>query len=663
MHRFFLFVFILLNLASVPLLFGQDSDSIPFYEMSIEQLMNVKVSVTSNVPLPSREVPAIITVVTRDQIINSGAHDLMQVLDLIPGLNFGVDVEGVVGLGVRGNWGHEGKVLLLWDGVEMNEELFSTLQFGGHYPVSQIKKIEVSRGPGSAMYGGNAEYCVINIITINNDLDGVFVDGQYSSFSNVVASSGTNVCLGHNFKNGHAGISTYQNLTNRSNRKYIDNYGNAYSLSNLSALNSSQYRLDFALHKFSLIVFSDSYKILQRDGYDQVYSEGYRSKFLNCSINAKYEFSIGKIKFTPGIKIKYEHPWFYSGPISDDGFSPFNVKCQKNLGYLNFGLDVKKHTNVTGGLQYYQLVATNNFDGITFSNNLDVFETYNYSGYIQAIIKTEIGSFIFGSRIVNSKYYGFSFVPRLGYTKTWDNFHFKAIYNRGYRAPSVENVNLNKNIQPEYTTVFELEGGMRIGENSYLTSNIYDITTKDPIVFYYDIINNNDNYQNTTKTGTRGIELEYKLKSKDWLTILNYAFYTTSGHSSVSDYSVPSFPNLNLAFPANKINLLSTWHASNYFTIHCSATYLSERFGKSSIPSIHFIHYPEAVYFNINFSEENVFADGLNIQLGCFNIFNSDINYIQPYSGNHGALPGPSREIQIRLNYRFSKLEKPANGR
>lgn len=78
----------------------------------------------------------------------------MQVLQLIPGFDFGVDVEGIVGIGVRGNWAHEGKVLMLWDGLEMNEDLYSTLQFGGHYPVGQIKRIEIIRGPGSAIYGG-----------------------------------------------------------------------------------------------------------------------------------------------------------------------------------------------------------------------------------------------------------------------------------------------------------------------------------------------------------------------------------------------------------------------------------------------------------------------------------------------------------------------------
>ena len=84
---------------------------------------------------------------------------------MVPGFHFGVDVTNVVGVGVRGNWGHEGKVLMLIDGMEMNENLFSTLQFGQHYNLQNIEKIEIIRGPGSSIYGGFAELGVINIIT------------------------------------------------------------------------------------------------------------------------------------------------------------------------------------------------------------------------------------------------------------------------------------------------------------------------------------------------------------------------------------------------------------------------------------------------------------------------------------------------------------------
>ncbi len=175
-------------------------DTIDFYDMSLEQLLKMRahgvpneleklinslISVASKKPLNTRESPSIISLITADDILKSGARDLIDVLRTIPGLDFGVDVEGAVGVGIRGNWAHEGKMLLLVDGLEMNEILFATTQFGNHYPLDLIKRIEVIRGPGSAIYGGFAEYGVINIITKQGeDLNGISTGGIYGQGQN-----------------------------------------------------------------------------------------------------------------------------------------------------------------------------------------------------------------------------------------------------------------------------------------------------------------------------------------------------------------------------------------------------------------------------------------------------------------------------------------------
>ena len=102
-------------------------------EMSFEDLMNMDVTVASKKAMSLRESPGIISVLTAEEILTSGARDLIDVLRLVPGVDFGVDVQGVVGLSIRGNWAHDGKVLMMIDGLEVNEMAFSTLQFGNHY--------------------------------------------------------------------------------------------------------------------------------------------------------------------------------------------------------------------------------------------------------------------------------------------------------------------------------------------------------------------------------------------------------------------------------------------------------------------------------------------------------------------------------------------------
>lgn len=68
-------------------------------------------------------------------------------------------------MGISGNWGHEGKLVLLIDKIEMNETLYSTLQFGKHYPVVNLEQIKIIRGPFSAMYGDFAANAIIKIIS------------------------------------------------------------------------------------------------------------------------------------------------------------------------------------------------------------------------------------------------------------------------------------------------------------------------------------------------------------------------------------------------------------------------------------------------------------------------------------------------------------------
>ncbi|MCC6138894.1 MAG: Plug domain-containing protein, partial [Bdellovibrionaceae bacterium] len=149
-------------------------------ELSLEDLMNVKASIASKTEKGTRESPGIVTVLTKTELKRMGARDLIDALNMVPGFSFGHDIQGVVGLGVRGNWAHEGKFSLLVDGLEMNEILYSTTQFGNHYPIDHIKQIEVIRGPGSAIYGGYAELAVVHVITERGaDLNGGKVVATY----------------------------------------------------------------------------------------------------------------------------------------------------------------------------------------------------------------------------------------------------------------------------------------------------------------------------------------------------------------------------------------------------------------------------------------------------------------------------------------------------
>ena len=68
--------------------------------------------------------PSLVSIITADEIALLGVRDLKDLLALVPGFQFAVDVAGVVGVGYRGVWAQEGKILLLLDGQPMNELSF-----------------------------------------------------------------------------------------------------------------------------------------------------------------------------------------------------------------------------------------------------------------------------------------------------------------------------------------------------------------------------------------------------------------------------------------------------------------------------------------------------------------------------------------------------------
>jgi outer membrane receptor protein involved in Fe transport len=119
-----------------------------------------------------RLAPQAVTVITREQIEQSGATTLSEVLRFVPGFNSRVTPMGSqVGIRSFGSTPFSERVLFLIDGTPYNSP--DKGGYPGHpayedfFPLDAIKRIEVIKGPGSSLYGYNAFFGVINIITEN----------------------------------------------------------------------------------------------------------------------------------------------------------------------------------------------------------------------------------------------------------------------------------------------------------------------------------------------------------------------------------------------------------------------------------------------------------------------------------------------------------------
>lgn len=126
------------------------------------------VSIATGTTQSLRRAPAVASVITAEDIAALGATDLDQVLETVPGLHVAraaVNYEPLYTM--RGIYtGNNPQILMLLNGVPLTTLLTGSRgTIWGGYPVEHVARIEVIRGPGSALYGADAYSGVINIIT------------------------------------------------------------------------------------------------------------------------------------------------------------------------------------------------------------------------------------------------------------------------------------------------------------------------------------------------------------------------------------------------------------------------------------------------------------------------------------------------------------------
>ena len=147
--------------------------------MSIEQLMNIKVSILGSSETVS-QTPAAVSVVTQDDIKRSGARNIPEALRLVPGLDVAQIDSSEWAVSARGfNDQSANKLLVLQDGRSIYTPLFSGVFWDVQDAMMEdIDHIEVVRGPGATVWGANAVNGVINIITKSaEDTQGWLVSG------------------------------------------------------------------------------------------------------------------------------------------------------------------------------------------------------------------------------------------------------------------------------------------------------------------------------------------------------------------------------------------------------------------------------------------------------------------------------------------------------
>ena len=144
-------------------------DAVDLTDLSLEALLNIEVTTASKFPQPITEAPAAVTVITAKDIEQFGYRTLAEILNSIRGLYISYD-RNYHYLGVRGfnrAGDYNSRVLLLINGQRINDNVYGSAPIGNEFPldVDLIERVEFVPGPGSAIYGANAFFGVINVIS------------------------------------------------------------------------------------------------------------------------------------------------------------------------------------------------------------------------------------------------------------------------------------------------------------------------------------------------------------------------------------------------------------------------------------------------------------------------------------------------------------------
>ncbi len=150
-------------------------------ELSPAELAEIPVSIASGSARKVAQAAAVTTVINAEQITTMGATELHEVLETVPGIHATLQpVTNDYNYTLRGIGNQtNAEVLMLMNGTRFSVPYQGTHMAGMIVPVEAIQRIEVIRGPGSALYGADAFAGVINIVTKKaGDLDGVTVGAR-----------------------------------------------------------------------------------------------------------------------------------------------------------------------------------------------------------------------------------------------------------------------------------------------------------------------------------------------------------------------------------------------------------------------------------------------------------------------------------------------------
>ena len=629
-------------------------------ELSLGDILALKSSVAVKRELTSRETPGILSIITHEEIMNSGVRNLQEALTLfIPGMSFGPDLEGVNALGYRGFYATDGKVLLLIDGVDVNDEFFGNAYFGAWYPVDIIDKIEVVRGPGSPIYGGFAGVAVISVKTRTDGIEGIYAAGSYARMKTTYASQDLTLGVGkkgagyqfNGLVSFAAGQGTDSNVT--------DLLGNTVNFKDQQVQRPTFADLHANVGSWDLRLVADKVptKEIVFDG----------PNFQNAPLDEAFNTYLAQVTYTykpsstvsvvPKLTYKYTATNQAQIPDIQYAFYKSATRWTPNVGV---SWDVRPGVNLYAGAEdSYFTISRSPDPNDTFKNynDRDFYSLNNTAAFAQLGWDTSLANLTLGARYDFSSQYGTSLSPRAAAVKVIDQFHAKAMVSQSFRAPGgmvPDRVLPGTDVKNEKGVNLEVEMGYQLSKNMFIQANAYNIRFRDLLAYVVATDGSGiGGYSSGGILENRGVEVEYRFQERNFSLLANYSF----SHQVVTDsanFLVPGHDGYALGMPSQRANLVGTIPLTSNFSISPSLNYYGVRYYVGSLDGDGnpvYSSYDPQILAHLNFRYKKLFLDDLELDFGVQNLFDTDFKYTSPYLSYIAPMPAATRTYSLLLAY------------
>ncbi|WP_294870274.1 TonB-dependent receptor [Sulfuricurvum sp. RIFCSPLOWO2_12_FULL_43_24] len=628
-------------------------------QMSIEDLTNLEVTTASKFSQKIAEAPASVTVITEDEIKIYGYRNLADILSGVRGLyttnDRNYEYAGVRGFNRPGDY--NSRILLLVDGTRINDADYDTASIGQEFflDIDLIKRIEIIRGPGSSIYGSNAFFGVINIITKSgSDYKGGELSASIGSFGTTgargtyaqVLQNGTDVLLSASYDESRGQNFFFPEFNDPST-----NNGMAQDL------DSDRAKRFYGKVSFGELTMSAGYservKKVPTASFESIFndprtqttdSEGIVSLAYTKALSDKLELS-GKV-FAGGYYYKGTFP-YDQPPVTinqDDAFSEWAGAEAKAL------LRLEGHTIIVGGeyqKNLHQNMKNYDEDPAALYNDLKMSSDRKALYFQDEITLSERLILNAGIRYDAFSTVGETINPRLALIYALQpETVLKLLYGSAFRAPNTYEMyssgfstKANHALQPEEIKTYEAIIEHHPQNNLRLSASLYRNDINNLINQVIDPSDGFSVFQNIGQVQTIGAEVEAeKVWSNQNRLRVSYTWQKTI--DQITNQELENSPR-NLAALQYAIPLFDEALQSG---IRLQYVGSRKTLGGSRVGGYTLAH--------ANFLTHEL-AKGTEFAVGVYNLF--DHRYADPGRPEHqeDTITQDGRSVRVKLTYRF----------